>query len=541
MFEMFFFAAVCVIISPVSILTIILAMILNHTVFKYKYWGNLIVGLVGLSVAYIGYTKHTAIIPLLKTREIIATIFPSLKWDFVHIGIKEWILSDLCTIGAMTTLEMLFLYIATRTPENMIIEEERSREQAKMKKKRIDYIPTRSQVVFGVSGAGKSAYIGKEIEEILKTEKDAFIVVVDGKGSIEKYSLYYSCRKIAEKLGKRLIILNGTGNNDLGGILYDFLEGVEASDAMMDMVLSLLDDPTVKASSGSEHYKTMTQRYILKMIDFMRAYDIDVTLTNLMKILDPADLDIALDQININADKKSEIKKFTEDNWSDVRANVEKIKMFLQGQGKNIFTGNGERMNLRKAYENRDMVLVLADELSMPSLAVKLVSLVAYDLRNLVAERLTARTDMENKIFAFFDEFSSFTSAVPIIASLYARTRSADTIMTLATQSCSDIIGLGGGWFQRLIDTADRFVIFRQQSPEAAEAAASIFGTELHVTSTARSSELQATGEASNTADRRFTVSPDMIRNLPVNHGFLLDKTKKPDEQIKYFKNKFVK
>ena len=110
----------------------------------------------------------------------------------------------------------------------------------------------------------------------------------------------------------------------------------------------------------------------------------------------------------------------------------------------------------------------------------------------------------------------------------------------MATQSCSDLIALGKGWFDTIVDTADRFVVFRQNSGEAAESAAAVFGTEIHVTDTARSSNLQSTGEASNTLDRTYVIPPDMIRNLKTNYGFLLDKTQKKGQQVKYFKNKFV-
>ena len=147
---------------------------------------------------------------------------------------------------------------------------------------------------------------------------------------------------------------------------------------------------------------------------------------------------------------------------------------------------------------------------------------------------------MDKTVYVFYDEFSSYISSIPLIRSIYAKCRSSNTIMTLATQSCADIIGISKEWFDILANTADRFIVFRQHAASAG-AAASLFGTEGHVTQTSRTSDMASTGESSNTADRSFVISPDTIRNLPANLGILLDKTLPQQRQIKCFKNKFLK
>ena len=541
MFGLYVIVAMCLAICPVVSVTVVAAVILNRAAFNGRYWGYMLFSLAGMAFLYFGYRTGDPVIPFMICREHVGMAFPFLGLHADHVDLRAWMLSDLRTVGLSMTVAMLSLYLATRTPERMMMDEERRREQAKLRVQPIEYVPERSQLIVGVSGAGKSAYIGKTIEEILRRDPGAFIVVVDGKGSTEKYSLHYSCRIIAEKTEKELLILNGTNNEGLDGVVYDFLDEVEGSDSMKDMVMALEDDPTVKASAGSRHYRVMTERYILELMELMLESGVDITLYNSMKIADPFDLENALGYMDMDEGKKAAVLAFAQEHWHEVKANIEKIRMFLRGQGGRIFMGSGKRTNIRKAYKEGAIVLVLADEMSMPSLASKLVQLVTMDIRNLVAGRLTGKIDMDRKVYVIYDEFSSYTSSVPLVKSLFARARSADTIMTLATQSCSDIIALGDGWFDTILDTADRFVVFRQNSGEASEAAATIFGTEIHVTGTARSSEMQATGEASNTVDRSFIVSPDMIRNLRVNHGFLLDKTRKEGHQLRYFKNRFVR
>ena len=333
--------------------------------------------------------------------------------------------------------------------------------------------------------------------------------------------------------------MNGTTNDNLGGCIYDFIDNVTVPDSAKDMVMSLIVDPTVEQSAGSEHYKVMTEAYVLSVIRFMLNHNIDVTLSNVLQLLYPENLKAVLESTgSVDITERDELIQRVDNSWNDVRSNVEKLRMFLVGQGQQIFVGNGqERFNVRSAYESGAIVLVLADEMSMPSLSQKLVNLVSMDIRALVAGRLTGTIDMKKRCYCIFDEFTSYVSALPTVRSIYARCRSAEVSMTLATQSASDIIGIGSGWFDSIINTCDRFVVFRQNGQESPEACANLFGTELHVTTTARSSDFDFTGEASNTADREFIVHPDTIRNLKNNYGILFDKKQ---NKISFFKNEFI-
>lgn len=537
MFGLYVIAFLGFIICPISIVIFSVGFVLDRTAFKeYRRIGSIAVSILAVISLAMGFMLHSQIIPL-ETVKCLVSKINILGIEADEVSIMRYVISDLRTIGFTLLIEELCFCLATLTPEKMMLDAEKRDE---MKKKRIvpiNYIPRRSQMVFGVSGAGKSAFIAKSIDEILSDNPDAFCAVVDGKGSTEMYSLYYSMKIIAKKYNKKVYVINGTANDSLNMCTYDFLEGVEKPDAAKDLIMTLIDDPTIKASAGSEHYKTMTESYIMQIIDFMMKHEIDVTLWNALQMFEPDRLEAILSQMNVNPIESEEIIAFAKRNWPEVSASVTKLKMFLKGQGSELFASERERFNLRRAYTEKALVIVLADAMSMPSLAEKLVQLTAMDLRNLVAERLTNKLDMERKVYAYFDEFTSFTSSLPLLKDLYARARSADVVMTLATQSCSDIIGLGSGWFDSLCDTADRFVIFRQHSGQASEAAAGLFGTELHLTQTSRSSDLVLTGESSNTVDRKYKVHPDTIRTLENNRGIMLDKQ---SNSISYFKNIFL-
>lgn len=533
-----FLIVLCVLLCPLSLVSIILCEIINHIRGSTSTLGQVIIGAAGSVILFTGYLLHHPLIPPVLSYVIKAFLI------LHHFNDQEffyiWLTGSLTATGIAVLTVQILLYFLSLTPEKMMLIADNLEERRKLRFRKIDYVPTRSQVIVGVSGSGKSAFIGKSIEEIILKDKDALIYVVDGKGSTERYSLYYSCQLLAEKYNIPITLINGTANIKLRGIVYDFLDGVDTADSAKDMIMTLIDDPLIQASAGSEHYRAMTERYLLEVIDSMMHYDIDVTFHNVLTLLDPEALISALSQAGAPADEINAIHVFTSKTWPSVLDNVEKLKMFTKGEGAEIFMGSGERGNLRTAYNSGGIVLVLADEMSRPKLAAKLVQLISMDLRSLVASRLTGTMDMSKRLYVFYDEFSSYVSCIPLIRSLYAKCRSSETVMTLATQSCADIIGIDPAWFDILCNTADRFVVFRQHATSA-EAAASIFGTEAHVTQTSRTSDLANTGESSNTADRSYVIPPDIIRDLPANVGIILDKTSKRGKQVKCFKNEFIK
>ena len=532
-----FLIVLCVLLCPVSLVSIILCVI-NHIRGSTSTLGQVIIGAAGSVLLFTGYLLHHPLIPP------VLSYFVKNFLILHHFNDQEffyiWLTGSLTATGIAVLSEQILLYFLSLTPERMMLIADNREERRKLRFRKIDYVPTRSQVIVGVSGSGKSAFIGKSIEEIILKDKDALIYVVDGKGSTERYSLYYSCKLLSEKYNIPLTIINGTANRDLGGIVYDFLDGVDAIDSAKDMIMTLIDEPLIQASAGSEHYRTMTERYLIEIIDAMKLHNIDVTLANVLTLMQPDMLISALTESGASDEFVSNLQKFATEMLPSVKDNAEKLRMFLKGEGAEIFIGSDPRINLRSAYQKGGIVLALADEMSRPKLAGKLVQLITMDLRILVSARLTGAMDMDKTVYVFYDEFSSYISSIPLIRSIYAKCRSSETVMTLATQSCADIIAISESWFDILCNTADRFVVFRQHAASA-EAAASIFGTEAHVTQTSRTSDMLSTGESSNTSDRVYVISPDVIRNLPKNVGLLLDKTANINNQVKCFRNKFVK
>ena len=533
-----FLIVISIILCPLALLVVITALAVNKAINR-SYWGYVLFFLAGGIVLYIGYRLNTPIAPLQIGKFYLSKLLPFLNIPAPYITIRSWIISDLQTFGVTTMMLMICLYLLSNTPERRMIRAEKEQEMRKLRPQKIDYlkIAQRSSLIFGVSGSGKTAFISKMMERILETKRNFFLVICDGKGSTEEYSLHWAAKILAKRFRKRLVILNATSNAKIGGMVYDFLDGVTSVDAAKDMIMTLITDPTVKQSSGSEHYRTITEAYLSTFIRFMMEHEIAVTLKNLLMILDPADLKTALDQIEADPSEKDELLSYAQANWPDVKASFIKLQAFLSGEGRRIFTGDGKRFNIRKAYESGAIVLILCSEMDQARLSSALMQLVTMDIRNFVSGRLNGKIDMKRKAYVFYDEFSSYTSSVPLIKSLYARARSADVVVSLATQSVSDYALVDESYFHVLADNSDSIISFRQHSTLSSQSIAELLGTEYHVTNTSRVSNLASTGESSATADKSYIISPDSIRTLPRNKGILLCKNEKSDKQIKCFKN----
>lgn len=543
MFIFFVVPILTTLIAPLSGIIVFTTKLIAKFVPPLRKWTTPFLLFVGTILLLVGIITNPCCIPFECVKSLILQADPLGLFNritYQPFSLFNYLISDCRTLGVCVIVGSLSIFATRFTPDNLLLRYESRKESRRQHLTKIDRVSKSNQLCFGVSGAGKTAYLSRMIQDTLTTDPQAFICIVDGKGSTEQYSLYDNLMKLSNKYNRPLVLLNGTTNTALGGCVYDFLDEIETADTAKDMVMSLIVDPTVEQSSGSEHYKVMTESYILAVIRFMMNHAIDVTLSNVLQLLYPNNLKSVIDSIeNVDLSERDELLQRIENTWADVKSNVEKLRMFIDGQGQSIFVGNNgqERFNIRSAYKSGAIVLVLADEMSMPSLSQKLVNLVSMDIRTLVAGRLTGVIDMAKYCYCIFDEFTSYVSALPTVRSIYARCRSAEVSLTLATQSASDIIGLGAGWFDSIINTCDRFIVFRQNGAESPEACANLFGTELHVTTTARSSDFDFTGEASNTADRQFIIHPDVIRNLPNNQGILYDKKK---NVLAFFKNIFV-
>lgn len=238
-----------------------------------------------------------------------------------------------------------------------------------------DYLDDKHQLVLGTTGVGKTSYIN-QMSRVTASRSDKqpdVLIILDGKGDTGEYGLLDNASKIAEELGRELVILNGTNNPDFDGRTYNPFIGCSVTQAK-DLMMSLLDDDTVKKSSGSEHYKTMFEAYLISVLEIMELLGIKFSFSNILDCLNfemiQADLLHMKDEelSNDEATQFSILFSEIEKNWEDSKASVTKLEIFRRGRGKAIFEGGSSKnwFNVSSIYDDNQILLVLIDEMSMP-------------------------------------------------------------------------------------------------------------------------------------------------------------------------------
>ena len=295
----------------------------------------MVTGFIAGVLLLIGYMTHAPYLPpmILYLWGVLTGRVIPVRAEFLRI----WLYGSLSSLGLAILTEQLCVLFLSLTPERLMLMAENKRLRQKLRRQKISFLPSRSQSVVGVSGGGKSAFIGRSMEEIIiddiKNGNHSMLVIVDGKGSSEKYSLHYSATLLSQKYDVPLTLINCSGNKKLGGIVYDFLDGVTSANAAKELIMTLIDDPLIQASAGSEHYRTMTVRYLLEIIDCFHRFNIDVTLHNVLTFSAPDDLEAVLTSVGAPQDEICKIKEFADYAWPSVRDNIEKLRIYLKAEG----------------------------------------------------------------------------------------------------------------------------------------------------------------------------------------------------------------
>jgi hypothetical protein len=481
-----------------------------------------------------GLTTETLLeIPLLKE---IYSIINSIKIKaFNFESIKNW--SWLLKITLLSSGLSMFSYGlgVLSQPKTQIeeLDEIRKDEETKHQKslpsdKVLDTKSRAHLFAIGTTGSGKTANILRYVENAIKNGQPT--IIVDGKGGTKEHDLATVAQKLAKKYGREVYLVN---QSDLSNTdPYNPFSELSATE-VKDMLVSM-------SEWESDHYKNLASRYWQIMLSIMIDNNITPTFEKIILFSEPENFLQVLDEL-----KKSEqidderylkaVNIAKSEAGKQAEISISRSAVVYEGDGSKIF-GDHWGFNMRSAFEENAVIIVLLNEFAYGDFARSTGQLVLEDIKSLISRLLSGEYE-EQETLLVLEELGVYVNNG--IEGLLNRSRSAGVKTIVSMQTTADVDKENPDLTRQIIGNCNDFMIMRVTDQDSAETMAKLIGTEKGIQKTSRTTEGISTGESSNKLVDQFRVSPNEIKNFPSLFGIYY--TKNRPNEVKRFKTKFVK
>lgn len=380
----------------------------------------------------------------------------------------------------------------------------------------------------GTTGSGKTANILRYVENSIKNGQPT--IIVDGKGGTKEHDLATISQKLAKKYGRKVYLIN---QSDLSNTdPYNPFSDLSATE-VKDMLVSM-------SEWESDHYKNLASRYWQIMLSIMIDNNITPIFENIILFSEPENFLKVLDELKTRGQIDDErylkaVNIANSEAGKQAEISISRSAVVYEGDGAKLF-GDRFGFNMRSAFKENAVVIVLLNEFSYGDFARSTGQLVLEDIKSLIS-RLLKGEYAEKETLLILEELGVYVNDG--IEGLLNRSRSAGVKTIVSMQTTADVDKENPDLTRQIIGNCNDFMIMRVTDQDSAETMAKLIGTEKGIQKTSRTSEGIGTGESSNKLVDQFRVSPNEIKNFPSLFGIYYTKNK-PNE-VKRFKTKFVK
>lgn len=521
-----------------SVLTGLVCLVLNFILsFKLKKYQRallfLVPGLILLAIRFFmgGLAAETIFeIPIAKE---LYSIFETLKSTF-HLKASWDFLTTFTLLSNGLSLTFFGLFVSTQeSTQKQQLDEIRKDEETKHQKslssdKVLDTKSRAHLFAIGTTGSGKTANILRYVESSIKNGQPT--IIVDGKGGTKEHDLATVSQKLAEKYGRTVYLVN---QSDLSNTdPYNPFSGLSATE-VKDMLVSM-------SEWESDHYKNLASRYWQIMLSVMIDNHITPTFENIILFSEPENFLQVLDEIKKRGQIDDErylkaVNIANSEAGKQAEISISRSAVVYEGDGAKLF-GDRFGFNMRSAFEENAVVIVLLNEFSYGDFARSTGQLVLEDIKSLISRLLSGEYE-EQETLLVLEELGVYVNNG--IEGLLNRSRSAGVKTIVSMQTTADVDKENPDLTRQIIGNCNDFMIMRVTDQGSAETMAKLIGTEKGIQKTSRTSEGMNTGESSNKLVDQFRISPNEIKNFPSLFGIYY--TKNRPNEVKRFKTKFVK
>lgn len=521
-----------------SVLTGLVCLVLNFILsFKLKKYQRallfLVPGLILLAIRFFmgGLAAETIFeIPIAKE---LYSIFETLKSTF-HLKASWDFLTTFTLLSNGLSLTFFGLFVSTQeSTQQQQLDEIRKDEETKHQKslssdKVLDTNSRAHLFAIGTTGSGKTANILRYVESSIKNGQPT--IIVDGKGGTKEHDLATVSQKLAEKYGRTVYLVN---QSDLSNTdPYNPFSNLSATE-VKDMLVSM-------SEWESDHYKNLASRYWQIMLSVMIDNNITPTFENIILFSEPEKFLQVLDEIKKRGqiDDERYLKAVNIANGEagkQAEISISRSAVVYEGDGAKLF-GDRFGFNMRSAFEENAVVIVLLNEFSYGDFARSTGQLVLEDIKSLISRLLSGEYE-EQETLLVLEELGVYVNNG--VEGLLNRSRSAGVKTIVSMQTTADVDKENPDLTRQIIGNCNDFMIMRVTDQDSAETMAKLIGTEKGIQKTSRTSEGMSTGESSNKLVDQFRISPNEIKNFPSLFGIYY--TKNRPNEVKRFKTKFVR
>lgn len=380
----------------------------------------------------------------------------------------------------------------------------------------------------GTTGSGKTANILRYVENAIKNGQPT--IIVDGKGGTKEHDLATVSQKLAKKYGRKVYLVNQSDLSNTNS--YNPFSDLSATE-VKDMIVSM-------SEWESDHYKNLASRYWQIMLSIMIDNNITPTFENIILFSEPEKFLQVLDEIKTRGQIDDEQYRKAEniansDAGKQAEISIARSAVVYEGDGSKLF-GDRFGFNMRSAFEENAVVIVLLNEFAYGDFARSTGQLVLEDIKSLISRLLKGEYE-EKETLLVLEELGVYVNDG--IEGLLNRSRSAGVKTIVSMQTTADVDKENPDLTRQIIGNCNDFMVMRVSEQESAETMAKLIGTEKGIQKTSRTSEGISTGESSNKLVDQFRVSPNDIKNFPSLFGIYY--TKNRPNEVKRFKTKFIK
>lgn len=481
-----------------------------------------------------GLTTETLLeIPLLKE---IYSIINSIKikaFNFESIKNWSWLLKITLLSSGLSFFTYGLAVLTQPKTQKEELDEIRKDEETKHQKSLPSdkVLDTRSRAhlfAIGTTGSGKTANILRYVENSIKNGQPT--IIVDGKGGTKEHDLATVSQKLAKKYGREVYLVN---QSDLSNTdQYNPFSDLSATE-VKDMLVSM-------SEWESDHYKNLASRYWQIMLSIMIDNNITPTFEKIILFSEPENFLKVLDELKKREQIDDErylkaVNIANSEAGKQAEISISRSAVVYEGDGAKLF-GDHLGFNMRSAFEENAVVIVLLNEFAYGDFARSTGQLVLEDIKSLIS-RLLKGEYADKETLLVLEELGVYVNDG--IEGLLNRSRSAGVKTIVSMQTTADVDKENPDLTRQIIGNCNDFMIMRVTDQESAETMAKLIGTEKGIQKTSRTSEGIGTGESSNKLVDQFRVSPNDIKNFPSLFGIYY--TKNRPNEVKRFKTKFIK